>query len=69
MRLLPLVLSLTLLAPSGVESQAMPDSRPGVAVFPFANGGSIGPNREDLAALEIGIQHMLLTELAQTSSP
>jgi TolB-like protein len=46
----------------------MPDSRPGVAVFPFANGGSIGPNREDLAALEVGIQHMLLTELSQNGS-
>jgi TolB-like protein len=41
------------------------DSRPGLAVFPFTNGGSFGPEKEDLAALEVGIQQMLLTELAQ----
>jgi TolB-like protein len=41
--------------------------RPGVAVFPFTNGGSFGRGREDLAALEVGIQQMLLTELHQNT--
>jgi TolB-like protein len=49
-------------APDGV------DARPAIAVFPFVNGGSFGQDREDLSALEIGIQQMLLTELAQNSS-
>jgi TolB-like protein len=39
--------------------------RPGIAVFPFTNGGSYGRNREDLSAMAVGIQGMLLTELQQ----
>jgi curli biogenesis system outer membrane secretion channel CsgG len=39
--------------------------RPGIAVFRFTNGGSFGRNVEDLAAMEVGIQQMLLTELHQ----
>lgn len=45
-----------------------PDRRPGIAVFPFTNGGSFGKNKEDLAPLEVGIQQMLLTELAQNAT-
>jgi TolB-like protein len=48
-------------------AQGAPDSRPGVAVFPFTNGGSYGPSREDFSDLQIGIQQMLLTEIAQNS--
>jgi TolB-like protein len=44
------------------------DTRPGLAVFPFYNGGSIGRQREDLDALQIGLQQMLLTELSQSPS-
>ncbi|MQA89709.1 MAG: hypothetical protein GEU90_05675 [Gemmatimonas sp.] len=44
------------------------DTRPGVAVLPFTNGGSFGPGSEDLATLEVGVQQMLLTELAQNPS-
>jgi len=43
------------------------DSRPGVAVFPLTNGGSFGESKEDLEALTVGLQQMLLTELAQNS--
>ncbi len=43
------------------------DARPGVAVLPFENGGSYGPDSEDLEALTVGIQQMLLSELAQNS--
>lgn len=45
-----------------------PDRRPGIAVFRFTNGGSFGKDREDLAPLEVGIQQMLLTELAQNTA-
>lgn len=39
--------------------------KPGVAIFPFQNGGSYGEDKEDLEALEVGLQQMLLTELDQ----
>jgi TolB-like protein len=42
-----------------------PDRRPGIAVMPFNSGGSIGPNREDMTALGVGVQQMLITELSQ----
>ena len=44
------------------------DSRPGVAVMTFDNGGSYGQNKEDFDALTVGLQQMLLTELAQNSN-
>lgn len=55
---------LTLFAVAGIQAQEV-DTRPGLAVFPFTNGGSFGPDSEDLAPLEVGIQQMVLTELAQ----
>lgn len=67
MRIKSLLASLVvlLLAPGGFAAAQEADTRPGLAVFPFTNGGSFGPEKEDLAALEVGIQQMLLTELAQ----
>jgi TolB-like protein len=41
-----------------------PDARPGIAVLPFTNGGSIGRNREDLGAWQVGLQQMMITELS-----
>lgn len=41
------------------------DSRPGIAVLPFTNGGSYGQDKEDFAALEKGLAGMLISELAQ----
>lgn len=41
------------------------DTRPGVAVLPFAQGVSIGTDRQDLEALSIGLQQIMITELAQ----
>lgn len=41
------------------------DTRPGVAVLRFENGGSYGEDAEDFQALEVGLQQMLLTELDQ----
>jgi len=43
------------------------DTRPGLAVFPFENGGSLGPDREELEPLTVGIQQMLITELGQNA--
>ena len=43
------------------------DARPGVAVFPFENGGSYGPDAADLGPLSVGLQQMLLTELQQNT--
>jgi len=49
--------------------QEADDRRPGVAVLRFDNGGSHGPQAEadDFAALEVGLQQMLLTELSQST--
>jgi TolB-like protein len=41
------------------------DTRPGIAVLPFNNGGSYGQGKEDFAALERGIAGMMISELAQ----
>lgn len=57
------VLALCLLPLAATAQQT--DARPGLAVFPFTNGGAYGPEKEDLAPLEVGIQQMILTELAQ----
>ncbi len=51
-----------------VSAPPTPDRRPGIAVLPFINGGSFGKDKEDLAPLEVGVQQMLLTELAQNPS-
>ena len=59
-----------LLGTTALEGQdpAGADTRPGIAVFPFENGGSYGPDSEDLAALTVGMQQMLLSELSQNSA-
>ncbi|HEX9691002.1 MAG TPA: CsgG/HfaB family protein [Gemmatimonadales bacterium] len=44
------------------------DTRPGIAVIPFVNGGSIGAEPDDFAAFELGLQELLITELAMNSS-
>lgn len=54
-----------LMVPAALTAQ---DSRPGVAVMPFVNGGSIGGDPEDFAAFEIGLQELVITELAMNSS-
>lgn len=44
------------------------DDRPGIAVFPFFNGGSYGAQKEDLNLLQIGLQQSLMYELAQNTN-
>ena len=41
------------------------DTRPGIAVLPFNNGGSYGQGKEDFDALERGIAGMMISELTQ----
>lgn len=48
-------------APSGTAAP------PGVGVLPFTNGGSFGQDAEDFAALQVGLQQILITELSQNS--
>jgi len=51
---------------TGLAAQAKPqDTRPGIAVLPFDNGGSYGQGKEDFDALQKGIAGMLISELAQ----
>jgi TolB-like protein len=59
-----LLLALLLAAPATAQ-EATTDTRPGLAVFPFATGISLGPDRENLDALSVGLQEILITELAQ----
>jgi TolB-like protein len=58
------LLLLLLSVPSTVRAQET-DTRPGIAVLPFAQGVSTGEDRQDLAALSIGLQQIMITELAQ----
>jgi TolB-like protein len=64
-----LALGFALFASALGAQEDQQDRRPGVAVLRFDNGGSHGPQAEegDFAALEVGLQQMLLTELAQST--
>ncbi len=57
-----LALALTATMPALAEAQ---DTRPGIAVMPFQNGGSYGRDKEDFDALQVGIPAMVMSELAQ----
>lgn len=62
------LLALTLIA--GVvapHAGAAQDTRPGIGVLPFVNGGSYGLEAEDFQAFEVGLQQMLITELSMNS--
>jgi TolB-like protein len=67
MRMRALVALTGLMVAGGVE--AVPaqgggqDTRPGIAVFAFSNGGSYGQQKEDYDALERGMAGMLISEL------
>lgn len=41
------------------------DTRPGIAVLPFENGGSYGQDKENFDALQRGIAGMLISELSR----
>ncbi len=62
-----LMLAAGMVAVPVVSGQSQ-DTRPGIAVMAFEDGGSYGQDAEDFAALRVGLQQMLLTELAQNSA-
>jgi TolB-like protein len=55
-------LALMAMMPAVVQAQ---DTRPGIAVMPFQNGGSYGRDKEDFDALQVGIPAMVMSELSQ----
>lgn len=58
--------ALTVVALAGLSpALAAQDTRPGIAVMPFTNGGSYGKDKEDFQALEKGLAGMLISELSQ----
>jgi len=60
-----LALALLCPAPVGLGAQARgQDSRPGIAVFPFDNGGSYGQNKDNFDALQKGIAGLMISDLA-----
>jgi len=65
MRARSVVMVLSLLPALLVAQQRGQDTRPGIAVLPFNNGGSYGQGKEDFDALERGIAGMMISELAQ----
>ncbi len=60
---------ISLLSVAALAMLALPlagqDSRPGIAVLPFENGGSYGKDKEDFDALRKGIAATLIFELAR----
>jgi TolB-like protein len=59
---------LALLVALPAFAAAQQDTRPGIAVFELKNGGSIGPEKEDLSALGVGLQQMIMSELSMNTS-
>jgi len=62
--LMALALAAGLLVPGAAAAQ---DTRPGVGIMPFDNGGSYGQEAEDYSALSVGLQQMLIGEMARNS--
>src|SRR2546421_4426114 len=44
------------------------DTRPGVAVFPFDNGGSYGQEKDNFDALQKGIAGLMISDLAANAA-
>ena len=63
----PAACLLALLAAVPVAAQQA-DTRPGLAVLPFENGGSFGQDQEDYDALRRGIAGIMVSELSQNST-
>jgi TolB-like protein len=59
------LLSLTLATLALAPALLAQDTRPGIAVLPFENGGSYGQDKENFEALQKGIPGMLISELGQ----
>jgi TolB-like protein len=61
-------LGLAALAAATSSPVAAQDTRPGIAVFSFENGGSYGQDREVFDALQVGLQQILITELSSNQA-
>lgn len=59
------LLALSLAPVAALSPLAGQDTRPGIAVLPFENGGSYGQDKENFEALQKGIPGMLISELSQ----
>jgi TolB-like protein len=55
----------TLFAVPALHAQ---DTRPGIAIMPFTDGGSYGKDKEDFAALQKGLAGMMISELGQNTA-
>lgn len=64
MRVRSVVAVLSLVPMFLAAQQRGADTRPGIAVLPFNNGGSYGQGKEDFDALERGIAGMMISELS-----
>lgn len=62
---LALALAVGLVAPSVAQAQ---DTRPGIGVWVLENGGSYGQEAEDFEGPEVGLQQIMMTELARNSA-
>ncbi len=62
---LALAVTLGMSMPGSAHAQ---DTRPGMAILPFENGGSFGKNAEEYAALSRGIPAILLSTLSQSTT-
>lgn len=58
-------LALSALMPLSAQAQ---DTRPGIAVMPFENGGSYGRDKEDFEGLQVGIPAMIMSELSRNAA-
>src|SRR5947199_4976178 len=64
-----LALALLCPAPVGLGAQAHgQDTRPGIAVFPFDNGGSYGQEKDNFDALQKGIAGLMISDLAANAA-
>jgi TolB-like protein len=65
------LLTLALVGPAlgGLGAQARSqETRPGLAVFPFDNGGSYGQEKDNFDALQKGIAGLMISDLANTAA-
>ena len=68
MRLRSVVTVLSLIPAVLGAQQRGQDTRPGIAVLPFNNGGSYGQQKDDFDALERGIAGMMISELSANAA-
>jgi len=69
MRVRSVVMVLSVVVPALLGAQQRgQDTRPGIAVLPFNNGGSYGQGKEDFDALERGIAGMMISELSANAA-